>query len=261
MVPLNNGNALAFAGCAGGCSGPNILGQFIFPVGSSAEIYDFQANSWSQAGSLNTTRGGMANGNLNQTAITLADGRVLACNGNDGFSTSFDSCEIYDPVTNQWSVTGSIGETGTHPLAVLPNGKVLAIMNDGLTARLFDPSAGTWSAAGPLMSQQSHGILTALKTGEILLSGGSDGTGPVSTAQIYHPATDSWSAATAMSAARSGHIASLLDDGRVLVAGGLSTNSVILNSAEIFDPGSATWSATGSMLQPRMGASAIRTTH
>jgi len=27
MVPLSGGNALAFAGCAGGCLGPNILGQ------------------------------------------------------------------------------------------------------------------------------------------------------------------------------------------------------------------------------------------
>jgi hypothetical protein len=257
MVTLSSGNAFAFAGCAGGCSGPNILGQFISDVGASAEIYNFQSSQWTQAAFLNTARGGMAGNNFNQTAVTLLDGRVLACNGNDGFSTSFDSCEIYDPVADQWSVTASIGETGAHPVAVLPSGKILAIMNDGLTTQLFDPAAQTWTASASLNTQQSQGILTVLNTGDVLVTGGNNATNPVNTVQIYHPASNTWTTAASMSVPRSRHIAILLDGGRVLAAGGTSDNSSVLNSAEIFDPVAGTWSATNSMTQGRVGANAV----
>jgi hypothetical protein len=257
MLTLDNGNGFAFAGCAGGCSGPNILGQGIFQVGPSAETYNIQSSAWTVDASLNQGRGGMGNGNFNQTAATLQDGRVLACNGNDGFSTSFDSCELYDPAANQWTFTASIGETGAHPVAVLLNGKVLAVMNDGLSAQLFDPVAQSWSPAASLSLQQAHGILTVLTSGDVLFSGGNDANGPVNTVQVYHPGTDSWTVNTPMSVSRAGHIAVLLADGRVLVAGGTTANSVVLNSAELFDPTSGSWSPTGSMSQGRAGASAV----
>jgi len=57
MVPLSGGNALAFAGCAGGCLGPNILGQGFSSVGPSAEIYSFSTNQWTTVAPLNTAVG------------------------------------------------------------------------------------------------------------------------------------------------------------------------------------------------------------
>ena len=257
MLTLNNGNALAFGGCAGGCFGTNILGEEVFEVSNTSEVYDFQLQGWTTPTLLNVFRAGLGSGNLNQMAATLLDGRVLACNGTDGLGTFFDSCEIYSSNANQWVTTGPIGETGLHPIAVLKNGKALVVMNDGLSAKLFDPVTETWIAAGPPIQKQMHGILTTLKTGDVLFTGGTDDSGPVSTVQVYHPATDQWTVAAAMSTSRSGHIAIALDDGTVLVAGGVDVNSVILNSAEIFDPVSGAWSMTSSMLQPRVGANAV----
>ncbi len=257
MTTLNDGSAIAFAGCAGGCSGPNILFQFIFEVGNSAEIYNFQTNTWTTVASLNIVRGNMGFGNLLQSVATLLDGRVLACNGSDGFSTSYSSCEIYDPAANTWTNTGSIGETGLHRFVVLASGKVLTILNDGLTAVLFDPASGTWSTTGSLASKQVSGDITLLSNGQVLVSGGTDGTNPLSAAQIYDPIMGTWSATGSMNTARNYHVAVRLRDGRVLVAGGETTGPTIVSSAEIFDPTKGTWSTTGSMSQGRILSNAV----
>jgi N-acetylneuraminic acid mutarotase len=257
MVSLSNGNALAFAGCAGGCSGPNILGQFFPTVGRSTETYSHQANSWTTLAPLNTGRGNFASSNLLQTVVRLLDDKVLACNGSNGINISFTTCEIYDPATNIWSTTGGLTEAGPHQLALLPSGHPLAIMNNGIGAIRFDPTAGIWFATGSLGTRQTMGTLAVLGNGEVLVSGGSDGVSPVNTAQIFNPTSGTWRPTGSMTTRRAGHIAVPLGDGRVLVAGGQTTGSALLSSAEIFDPATGTWSPTGSMSLPRAFANAV----
>src|SRR5262249_48519167 len=69
-------------------------------------------------------------------ATTLSDGRALVAGGADaGFNPS-DSAEIYDPVSNTWSATGSMatkrqGQTATR----LANGKVLGVAGIGGTSQ------------------------------------------------------------------------------------------------------------------------------
>jgi N-acetylneuraminic acid mutarotase len=63
---------------------------------------------------------------------------------------------------------------------------------------------------------------------------------------------------------RSGHTATLLPDGRVLVAGGYdvkgaetaSTEIMGRTTAELYDPSSGQWTRTGSLVEPRAGATA-----
>ncbi len=262
MVMLSTGNALAFAGCAGGCLGPNILGQYFSQVGPSAEIYDPGSNAWTTVAMLNTARGNFGFGNFLQSAATLIDGRVLACNGTDGsngfFSNPYDTCEIYDPVANQWSNTASIGEPTPTQFVVLLSGAVLAVENDGLGSLLFDPVSSSWLPTGSLMTPQSGATLTLLSDGTVLASGGINNNGAaVPSAEIYNPTTGTWAATGQMNSARYTHIGVLLDDGRVLVAGGEDQNGNILSSAEIYDPSSGTWTLTGSMSQARYIANAV----
>ena len=258
MVTLNGGMALAFAGCAGGCSGPNILGQYIYAVGLSAEVYDYSTNQWTTVASLTQIRGNLASSNLNQGAVVLQDGRVLTCDGTDGFVTPRTTCEIYDPGANTWSQTGAIGETGTHQLVLLSNGNVLTVMNNGISASLFDPVAGTWSVTGPLTSAQIGGQLVRLSDGRVLDCGGTDGQSvSINNVQIYDPSSGQWSVTGPMTTGRFYHLAVLLSDGRVLVAGGEDPNNAILASAEIFDPSVGTWSTTGPMGLQRTQANAL----
>jgi hypothetical protein len=257
MVTLSTGNALAFAGCAGGCQGPNAQGQLFSQVGPSAEIYDPNSNAWTSVAMLNTARGNFGYGNFLQSAARLIDGRVLACNGSNGFSTPYDTCEIYDPVANQWSNTASIGETVPTQFVVLLSGLVLAVENDGLGSLFFDPVSSSWIPTGSLISPQPGATLTLLRDGTVLASGGINNSASVPSVEIYNPTTGTWAATGQMNAARYAHIGVLLDDGRVLVAGGQDQNGNILSSAEIYDPSSGTWTQTGSMSQGRVAASAV----
>jgi N-acetylneuraminic acid mutarotase len=261
LLPLADGNALAVAGCAGGCSGPNALGQYLYGgVGNSAEIYSATGNTWAATAPLTSVRGNLAQGSNYQGAIRLQDNRVLVCGGSDGFSTTWSSCEIFDPAANTWTATGSFPEPGVAAKALLPNGKVLAVLNQTTGAVLFDPATGIWSVTGAPLSTQISGQLTVLGTGEVLLSGGYNANLPLNTAQIYTPATGTWRPAAPMGTSRYGHAATLLTDGKVLVAGGASDfvagQWVPTTSAELFDPATGTWSPTGSMSQPRYFANA-----
>jgi len=101
---------------------------------ASTEIYDPVANAWSIGPSMNGAR-------ENHVAALLSDGTVLVAGGYDYFGTGLDpvlaSAEIYDPVANTWSVTGSMSTARASAAAsVLANGAVL--VEGGETAALCE---------------------------------------------------------------------------------------------------------------------------
>lgn len=260
LVTMGNGDALAIGGCAGGCSGPNVLGQYAGAVGGSAEQYSATGDSWTTKHTLNTARSGL--GLQNWKAVTLKDGKVLVCGGNNAFSTTYTSCEIYDPKSDTWATTaGAYPEVGGPTGVVLLNsGKVLAVLNSSLGAVLFDPATTTWSATGAPASLQMSANLTLLSDGRVLMTGGFSYNAGIGTtlagAQIYNPTTESWTTTGSMGIGRGYHFAVLLMDGKVLAGGGLTGSdspawAPPVASAEIFNPNTGLWSPTGAMAQPR----------
>jgi hypothetical protein len=76
----------------------------------------------------------------------------------------------------------------------------------------------------------------------VLVAGGINGLGALSSAEVFDPVTKQWSSAPAnMNMARYDHTATLLKDGRVLVAGG-TNGAQALQTAEIFN--GANWTYT-----------------
>lgn len=115
-------------------------------------------------------------------------------------------------------------------------------------------TSGTWSATGSLNVPRYEHAATLLFNGEVLVTGGQNGTGYLSIAELYNSATGRWSLTGGMTAARSGHSAVLLPNGEVLVAGGVNANLSpcgTLASAELFSPATGTWIPTGSMTSGR----------
>ena len=68
-------------------------------------------------------------------------------------------------------------------------------------------------------TRTSH-TATLLPNGKVLVAGGYNGFGSLSSAELYDPATGSWSPTGSLGTARDSHTATLLPNGKVLVAGG-----------------------------------------
>jgi hypothetical protein len=154
-----------------------------------------------------------------------------------------------------WTATGAMATPrATHTATLLPDGSVLVAGSgagapSSSTVEIYDPVAGTWRTAAPLLQGRAWHSATLVTTPagpRVLVAGGQGGVANdvLATAELYDPATDTWTSAAPMSGARSTHTATRLTDGRVLVAGGGP------NEGAIYDPTTDTWQKTASMNVP-----------
>jgi large repetitive protein len=202
---------------------------------SSAELFDETTGSFTFTGSTTVARTG-------PTATLLQDGQVLIVGGADTASgTNLTSAELYDPTTGTFNVTGSMATARLgHTATLLTNGKVLVVGGDyvgtccpsTVTAELFDPTTGQFSATGNMKTDRNDHSATLLNSGKVLLAGGNPSN---ASAELYDPTTGQFSAVGNMKSGRmSGHTATLLSNGAVLVAGGRDNNGTAQASAELF---------------------------
>jgi len=235
---LLNGKVLVAGGFGGGLSA------------DIAELYDPASGIWTAGGSFAT------GGRYGHTATLLPNGNVLVAGGSNH---DFTSAELYNPATGTWTVTGRLG-SGRHgtTATLLPNGKVLVAGgrdesppfggNWLVSAELYDPATGTWTATGSLASARGYHVATLLANGKVLVAGGYNGN-YLASAELYDPASGSWSATGNLVTARDGGTATLLPNDKVLVAGGFGGGgfSDVLGSAELYDAASGSWTATDSL--------------
>ena len=220
-----------------------------------------------------TATGNMITPRAEHTATLLPDGKVLVAGGNDFVGSNFvgflpASAELYDPASGSWTATGTMITPRTgHTATLLPDGKVLVAGGVGgsgsdggwaAAAELYDPSSGSWTATGTMVSPRHWHTATLLPDGKVLVAGGRGGARGLllASAELYDPSTGSWTATGSMGRVRGDHTATLLPDGKVLVAGGVGSSSAGVDypataSAELYDPASGSWTATGSMVSPR----------
>jgi hypothetical protein len=117
----------------------------------------YQNGSWSRLADSNVGRRYFA-------SAVLADGRVLVCGGEYSDASGSiqqdetNTCEVYDPVADAWSVvpspmSGTSSPTwatvGDAPCALLPDGTFLVGSNETSDVAKLDPVTMTWTAASP----------------------------------------------------------------------------------------------------------------
>ena len=114
-----------------------------------------------------------------------------------------------------------------------------------------------WAATGPMPSIRRLHAATMLPSGRVLITGGQEYGGYVTSTALYDPVGNAWSAASPMVDGRSRHTATLLASGQVFVAGGTNHNiNGELASAELYNPTTGSWTVAGSMATARYGHTA-----
>ncbi|MGC1614943.1 MAG: kelch repeat-containing protein [Candidatus Acidiferrum sp.] len=194
----------------------------------------------------------MSSAHVNHTATLFTrgplQGKVLIVGG---FVRPLDAivpttaAEIYDPVANTFTATGSLNVArADHVAVLLPNGKVLiaggtnASSQAEASAELYDPVAQTFSLTGPLGFAESNPTATLLPNGQVLVFGGTGTAGQSNQAQMYNPGTGTFSTILGMVSTRADFPVVTLSDGTLLITGGFTAPSSLTN-AEIYYPGTA----------------------
>lgn len=118
-----------------------------------------------------------------------------------------------------------------HTATLLADGRVLiAGGGNSVVAEIYDPSSGTFTAAGSLWTNRSWFTATPLLDGRVLIEGSA------SSAELYDPSSGTFTQIASTVAYRSASTATRLPDGPVLVAGGRDPNNNALSSADLYEP-------------------------
>lgn len=168
-----------------------------------------------------------------QAATILDDGKVLVAGGWSG-SSSVTAAELYDPVANTWTLTGSMNVARSEFTATkLTDGRVLvaggfpAMSAPTASAEIYDPATGTWSMTADMATVRGNHTATLLPDGRVLVTGGIRDSASLfyaDSAEIFDPVAGTWTQmATPLATARGQHAAVLLPGGTaVLLIGGVN---------------------------------------
>lgn len=214
------------------------------PGHSSPEFRHVTAELFDPAKGTSSATGDMSQARSQHRAIPLQDGRVII-KGNDPYPP-----EIYDPQAGSFAILADVPEFGRSvATTILSTGDIFAT-DEGGNAGILDQNTWKFTSTGRMITPRRNHSATLLQDGRVLIAGGMNTAGMVSTSEIYDPTTDSFAEVDDLNDERWGHEAMLLRDGRVLIIGGRrgtieADNMQYVTTAETFDPAKGNFVAAG----------------
>jgi hypothetical protein len=137
----------------------------------------------------------------NGTVVSLPDGTAMLMCGQDSNGNLLRSCEIYDPDTNRWLLTGSmVTSRSDFGFCALADGRIAVFggcddVKSGKAAgkvldsiETYDPATGEWTAAGAMLHARHLPQAALLPDGTVLICGGKDKVADDSTTTYIAPA-------------------------------------------------------------------------
>jgi len=145
------------------------------PPVANAELYDPMTGTFTSTQDMVVAR-------WVHSATLLENGKVLLAGGEAKpyVNAATASAELYDPVAGTFTPTGSMATARwDHTGTLLRSGKVLVAgglgepgdSTDLLSAELYDPVAGTFTATGSMPSVVGIHTATLLQSGKVVLTG------------------------------------------------------------------------------------------
>jgi hypothetical protein len=173
-----------------------------FEASLSVELFNPATCDWTPGEDL------LSGSRWGHTATRLSDGKVLVAGGArvDDWENPLTSCEIFDPVTGHWAVTGNLNEPRMEHTATLLRtgdapGKVMIVGGDFRggtnlrTVEFFNPAEGRWMRGPDMSTPRSGASQTLLRWDryeplelKVLVAGGrsSDrGTNTLDSAELF----------------------------------------------------------------------------
>lgn len=128
----------------------------------------------------------------------------------------------------------------------------IAVVAIGLATSAAVPalaqSSRIWNKTGGMNVARESYTTTLLQNGQVLVAGGFNNSGSLTSAELYNPSKGKWTLTGSMNTIHS--TATLLQGGQVLAAGGGGT------STELYNPSTGAWTITGTMTTVRSGYTA-----
>jgi N-acetylneuraminic acid mutarotase len=161
---------------------------------SSCEIYD------PDTGTCTLIEQEMSAGRSGPVVTTLSDGRIAVFGGYAGSGYNNQSCEIFDPESQSWTLhDDTIRERAGFSATLLPNGEVLIAGGDDQMyfqcfCELFNPQTGVYTYTDGMLQRTVGHTDTLLHDATVLVTGGYLASGTaVSRCEFYqfeYPADD-----------------------------------------------------------------------
>ncbi len=223
---------------------------FFFVMSLSVQLH---AQQWTAIAPMHVAR-------AESEAVQLHDGTILVVGGYASGVVE-GSCEIYNPKTNTWNLTGSLSTPRFRfALNILPTGKVVALggltdLGRGTTnsCEVYDPVTGTWSTFGTLPEASENFPTCYLEDSTLVFLGGLDAntTRFLETSGEINPNSLAISSLPPMLIGNYSHFGQYLSSRRMIVAGGGDlggVNGPYLRSTEVYDLNTQQWSLVDSLI-------------
>jgi streptogramin lyase len=228
---------------------------------NTAELYDPATGLFTPTGSF------AGEHRQNHGAALLYDGRVLVVGGiSSDTSSGLKDAELYDPASGGFTQVDSFmthERIGGFSTTLLYDGRVLVaggypggalpVGGSVQDADIFDPTSVTFTiASSNMLARRAFHSATLQTNGQVLLAGGENDTGFLSSGEYFDPSTNTFVNSipnpTVLSVTRDQHTGVRMFDGRTLLSGGVTLVSAVttpLKSQDLIGPGAFLLSGGG----------------
>lgn len=214
---------------------------------SGTELLDVESGTWAPAGQLHTPR--------DAAMVRLGDDRILCAGGinwfaEDGRVTAV--CELFDPITEQWTETGSMNAPRSHQrMVLLKDGRVLSVggydsdQQPVAGTEIYDPEQKQWMQVADLPEPRAWFSMVRLEDGRAMVAGGFNKAPTerryLNSVLAFDSAKNRWVPLAPMRRPRAGCSLTVISGRYVLAAGGVTGRMQETAAAEIYDVETDRW--------------------